>query len=364
MKFAIVGGGWRAAFYLRAAQALKDRIKLCCLVEENEEQAKKVQMCWGITTVKDIETALELQPDFFVLCLPGRIIPEVMYKIWTYSVPVLSETWGSDSIEGMIALYEETKKGSRIQVSEQYQSQPMHSARLEVLKSGILGNVRQAQISVAHDYHGIALIRKYLGKRFENCCIEGRRFTTKSIQGPGRNGWPLQRSEHEEQQELITFDYGDKWTLYDFTEEQYFSPIRCSRILIRGEQGEIEQEEVRFLTANYPEYIKFSLKREYSGWDNSLERPGTIAVSGNGKIYYRSPLGAAGLSDEELAVCTSLLKMKDYLTTGVSHYSLGEELQDQYLALLIREAVESGKPVYSKNMPWSENEEDTYGTET
>lgn len=362
MKFAIVGGGWRAAFYLRAARALKDSLELCCLVEENKEQAEKVHRRFGITTVADIETALDFQPDFFVLCLPGHAIPGVMCRIWKYGTPILSETWMSDSPESMIELYEKTDKGSRIQISEQYKSQPMHSARLAVIQSGILGNVRQVQVSIGHDYHGIALIRKYLGKHFETCCIEGRKFRMKSIQGPGRNGWPQQKSWYHEEQELFSVNYGDKWALYDFTGEQYFSPIRCSRILIRGEQGEIEQEEVRYLTENYPEHLKFTLKREYSGWNNSLERPGTTAVSGNGQIYYRSPFGAAGLSDEELAVAASLWKMQDYLTTGAQGYSLGEELQDQYLTLLARESIQSEKPVYSQNMPWSQNKEDAYGT--
>lgn len=355
MKFALVGAGWRAAFYYRAARAM-EWLEICCVVEKNKDTAEKVKKIWGIPVAEDIEEAMLYHPEFFALCLPPKVLSEMICRISQYDVPVLSETWASDSVENMVSLYNRTK-GKRIRVSEQYAYQPMHSARLAVIQSGILGEVRHVHVSAAHGYHGVALIRKYLSAGFEECTVEGRTFFVKAVEGPGRQGWSDRQRFHEEKQELVVFSYNDKWAILDFTGEQYFSPFRCSRILVRGESGEIEQEKVCYLTENYPECIKFSLHRDYSGWDNSLGRTGTIAITGNGTFYYKNIFGAKGLSDEETAVAASLYKMVHYVKTGEGGYSLEEELQDQYLAWMAQEAIRTGEKIKCRRMPWSDEKE-------
>lgn len=359
MKLALVGAGWRAAFYYRAAQAI-DGLEICCVVEKNAKTAAWVKKTWKISVVDNVEEALKYHPDFFVLCLPPKALPEMICRLIQYDMPILSETWASDSVEEMISLYN-IAKGKRVMVSEQYAYQPMHSARLEVIHSGILGEVCHVQISVAHGYHGIALMRKYLGVGFQECIVEGRSFSMNTFEGPGRQGWPDMQRLHEEKQELIVFGYKDKWAILDFTEEQYFSPLRCSRVLVRGEKGEIEQEKVSYLTDNYPECIRFSLQRDYSGWNNSLGRTGTIAITGNGRFYYRNIFGAKGLSDEETAVATSLYQMVRYIETGKGSYLLEEELQDQYLTYIAWEAIRTGRKIRSRKMPWGHEKEDKYG---
>ena len=55
-----------------------------------------------------------------------------------------------------------------MQVAEQYAFQPLHAARLAFIRAGKLGEISQVQVSVAHGYHGISLIRKFLGIGYEN----------------------------------------------------------------------------------------------------------------------------------------------------------------------------------------------------
>ncbi|MCR1841932.1 Gfo/Idh/MocA family oxidoreductase [Murimonas intestini] len=357
MKFALLGAGWRAGFYYRAVRAIEKRLQICCVVENNPETAEQIKNAWRLPTVKNAGEALKFKPDFFVLCLPPAVLPIILCEILKYDVPILTETWAAESVESMISLYEETKGGRNIQVSEQYPCQPMHSARLSLISSGMLGEVRQVQISVAHGYHGMALIRRYLGTGYAACTVEGRRFSMNAVKGPGRQGWPVCLSFQQEKQDIITVHYKDKWGLLDFSQEQYFSPMRSSRILIRGEKGEIFQNEVSCLTEPYPGFLKFTLRRECSGLDNSLCRAGTVSITGNGKLYYKNPFGPRGMSDEEVAVATSLCYMEQFIKTGESRYSLADELQDQYLDWLAQKAIRTGKPAEGKEMPWARGKE-------
>ncbi|WP_104178272.1 hypothetical protein [Cryobacterium sp. Y50] len=61
--------------------------------------------------------------------------------------------------------------GALIQVAEQYHLEPMLSSQIAVARSGILGTVREASVSVCHDYHGMSVLRRMLGIGFENATI-------------------------------------------------------------------------------------------------------------------------------------------------------------------------------------------------
>ena len=61
---------------------------------------------------------------------------------------------------------------------------------------GTIGALTQAQVSAAHGYHGMSLMRKLLGIGYEDATIEARAFTAPLVEGPGRDGLP--REEHVE----------------------------------------------------------------------------------------------------------------------------------------------------------------------
>lgn len=75
-------------------------------------------------------------------------------------------------------------------MAEQYAFQPFHAARLALARSGRLGAVSQAQVSVTQEYHGMSLIRKLLGIQFENAVITTHRFVSPIVAGPTRQGPP------------------------------------------------------------------------------------------------------------------------------------------------------------------------------
>ena len=81
----------------------------------------------------------------------------------------------------------------------------------------------QAQVSVGHGYHGVSLLRKYLDVGFENCEIRAWEFVNPIVEGPGRAGYPDKERIIRDRQQFAVLDFGGKWGVFDFTEEQYFS---------------------------------------------------------------------------------------------------------------------------------------------
>lgn len=161
IKFSLVGAGWRSAFYFRIAKELPNLFEIAMVVEANEESAKEVGNKWGFTVVRSIqELTKENSGSFVVLSLPQYILPQVIKELTDREFYVLTESFEMDSVELLNEFYQSLKNPHLIQVSEQYANQPMHYARLNIIKEGKIGEVMQAYISSGHGYHGVSLIRK------------------------------------------------------------------------------------------------------------------------------------------------------------------------------------------------------------
>ena len=77
---------------------------------------------------------------------------------------------------------------AQVQVAERcpVSLQPFHAAQLALARSGNLGKISQAQVSAAHGYHGISLIRKFLNAGQENATIRAFKFRSPLVDGPDR----------------------------------------------------------------------------------------------------------------------------------------------------------------------------------
>jgi hypothetical protein len=214
-----------------------------------------------------------------------------------------------------------------------------------------LGTIYEADVSIAHGYHGISLLRQFLQVGLRLPRVSARTFASRVVNGPDRKGISREKSIVESERTIAQLDYGDRLGIYDFTEDQYFSWIRSPRLLVRGEEGEINQTTVRLLH-NVDSPFQFDLVRRDTGQGGNLEGYAHQMISGGGEILYRNPFPTMRWSDDEIAVATSLSKMTNYLTSSEPFYSVAEACQDCYLDWLIKEAVDSGREAVGEPQPW------------
>lgn len=354
IEFAIVGSSWRAEFFLRIARACPDQFEVVGITSRNPEKRERLKQVWQVEAFPHVADLLQhTQPQFVVTCIPREVNVFIIKELAQRGVPVFSETPPAPTIEGLIELFELTQQGAKIQVAEQYHLQPRHAARLQVVQQGLLGPISQTQISVAHDYHGISLMRKILGVGFQPPKIQGTAFTSSLIQGPSREGPPTERKIVEAEQQFFHFDYGDKLGLYDFSYVQYFSEIRNERLLIRGENGEMVNDTITYLK-DYLTPIQLSLVRHVAGANGNLEGNFLKGLQLGDHWVYRNPFIPVPLTDDEIAIASCLVGMADYVKGGEAFYSLAEAAQDQYLSLLCEQALGEGKTIQAEVMPWGE----------
>lgn len=237
--FGLVGAAWRAEFYLRVARECPGLFHVAGVVVRDPAKGDAIERAWGVPTFRTLDDLLDRTSlDFVVTCVPWPVNPQMVEALCLRGIPVLSETPPAPDLSAMTGLFRAVvDSNGRVQVAEQYQFRPHHAAQLAVVGSGKLGRVTQAQISVGHGYHGISLLRRFLGVRYEDCVVHGTSFKAQSIAGPTKHGVPTDEKLMWFEQHLYRFDYGSALGLFDFSDEQYFSWSRAERVLVRGERG-------------------------------------------------------------------------------------------------------------------------------
>ncbi|CAI6083262.1 Gfo/Idh/MocA family protein [Cohnella sp. JJ-181] len=354
VRFGIVGGGWRSEFFMRIAAALPERFEVAGVVVRSGDKAEAFRRKWGVPVFGSTREMLAaIDAAFVVVSVPRRIAPDVLHELAAAGMPALCETPPAETLEDLTRLYRSIGGKARIQVAEQYPYQPNHAARLAIASSGKLGRVTLAEVSAAHDYHGIVLMRRFLGIGFENAAIRGLSFKSPITEGPGREGDPAGHRIVESEQTIAFFDFGDRRGLYDFTGDQYFSWIRSPRLLVRGEAGEINNFEVRYLR-DYRSPVETQLRRVHAGQDGNLEGFHLKAILCGDEYAYRNDFAPGRLADDEIAIADCLARMASYAAGGPDFYSLAEACQDHYLGLLMQQAVQSGERVVSQTQIWAE----------
>lgn len=354
IKFGIIGGGWRAEFFLRIARALPERFKINAMMVRDELKGEKIETKWGVPTTRELDALLETPDmDFVVVSVPWSVSPVMLRELANRGIPALAETPPAPDLEELVSLYRLAQSmHARIQVAEQYQFQPLHAARIALAQSGKLGTITQAQVSIAHGYHGISLMRQFLGVSYEKVTLQAREFTSPIISGPDRAGPPVSEKPATSHQIIANLDFGNKLGIFDFTGDQYFSWIRSPRLLVRGERGEINGSTVRYLK-DYQTPIELQLRRVNAGEDGNLEGYYLKGILAGEEWVYRNPFIPGRLTDDEIAIATCLDKMARYVSGGPEFYGLGEASQDHYLSLMINQALKTGEPVIADQQPWA-----------
>lgn len=319
IKYGIIGAGWRAEFYIKIGLLYPETFAVSGIYIRNSEKRNVFSKKYPVKIFDNLEELLKTDFHFIVSCVNKDSVDETAQMLADKSIAVLTETPVTNG----------NLKG-KIQVAEQFHFMPRNQAYKKIIDSGILGEIHQVQLSCCHDYHAVSLIRYFLDVKNEMPTILTVTLPDKVIKYNGRGG-KCEPTEINAQQKIAVLNYGDKSAVYDFGHEQYFSDIRSSRIVIRGTKGEIINDTCTYLDGDTP--LKFDLIRNYCGANENLDGMYLDSITGNGRVLYKNPFPTVRFSDEETAIATCLIKMKEYLETGKAFYSIKDAALDFKTAL-------------------------------
>ncbi|WP_345943699.1 Gfo/Idh/MocA family oxidoreductase [Streptomyces sp. SID3212] len=368
VRFGLVGTGWRSEFFVRLARALPGRLTVVGVVSRSAERAAEVEAAWGVPVHRSVESLMAgtgagagaggegggVRPEFVIPSVPWDATPRVTEELVALGVPVLAETPPAPDAEGLRDLWRATGAGGLVQVAEQYPLMPGHAARLRLVRDGVIGDVTSVQLSSTHLYHAVSLIRHLLGAGFEPATVTARAFTAPLADPLSRDGWTGDLTPRDAETYLAILDFGGgRMGLYDFTDNQWWNPLRGRRMVVRGSLGEIVDDQVvRMADPRTP--VESPLVRRLTGTDLNLEGRELHHISFDGRVVYRNEYVGAQLSEDDLAVVDLLCRTGAWVRgEGPEPYPLAEGCQDHLLSLAIQESVRTGRAVTTDREAWA-----------
>lgn len=349
IPFGIIGWGWRSKQFAEIAARLPGWFRVTGLMRRKADGTEPVPV------VTSLDALLATQPRFVLISVPRAQTPDFILELSRRGMPVLAETPPAEDLPAMRKLWAELPAGARVQVAEQYAFQPLHQAIKNLTATGRLGHIHRAAVSVAHGYHGMALLRYLLGVGRTPVRVRALAQSLPTISGPGRDGPPKEEKLNAGCRQITgLLDFGEaRAGVFDFVNEQYFSWIRGSQLMVRGVRGEVLDETVRYLVD-----FRTPAKLHFTRWDGG-ERTNLEGIAHQGYALgsdwlYRNPFDSTPLPDDFIAMATVLWRMAHYLDTGHAFYSLADACHDHHLgSFAVEDAARTGAEVLAANEPWA-----------
>ncbi|WP_043632556.1 Gfo/Idh/MocA family protein [Nonomuraea candida] len=352
--FGAIGSGRRTRFFLRLAAAMPDRLRVAGVVTRSAARAEEITAEWGVPAFRSIDELLRHErPGYLAAAVPWDAMPGAIREAAAHGVPVLAETPPAPDLAGLRSLWNDVGGTGLVQVAEQYLLMPGHAARLAIVRAGVIGAPTSVQVSSTHLYHAVSLIRGLLGAGFDAAEVRAGAFEAPLADPLGADGWTGDDTPRRATTTIATIDFGGTMGLYDFTDNQWWNPLRARRIVVRGSIGELADDRVvRLADPTTP--VESRLIRRDTGVDLSLEFRDLKHISFDGRVVYRNPFDGCSLSDDDIAVADILARMGAWARQeGPAPYPLAEACQDHLIGLAIGESARSGGPVTTGKEPWA-----------
>lgn len=301
-----------------------------------------------------------MKPDFVVTAVSKTAGAETAMHWMDRGFPVLCETPASQDLETLNKLWLRFEQGQKLVTAEQYWLYPCYSALLRLVKSGIIGDVNSLNISLAHEYHGASLMRALLGIAPNTVfSVSSKSFSFPVTETRNRYEEFTDGRIVSKTRTAAIFEFADgQAAFYDFDSEQYHSKIRRNSYLIRGTRGEIRDGRVLYLNAEN-EAEEEAIRVETRQLHRDFKNPNPEFAEEVTGIFFQDeklwepPFGLCGLSQDETAVAQLMLRTGEYAKGCAENpYPPSEALQDAYMAILMKNSAETGKPVKSEHQSW------------
>jgi hypothetical protein len=141
--------------------------------------------------------------------------------------------------------------------------------------------------------------------------------------------------------------------VYDFTDNQWFNPLRSNRIVVRGSLGELVDDRVCRLVDRVT-VVESPLVRRQTGIDLNLEGFDLDHISFEGSVVYRNRYQGCRLAEDDISVTTITERMAAWCRdAGPEPYPLADACQDHLVALAMEESARTGGTVTTTREAWA-----------
>ncbi len=181
IRFAIIGTGKRSdTLYAPLLNVLKEDVEFAGVWGRSEDKARelgeKYQVPW-FTDLNHLRNDLEL--DAAIVSVANSANGEIGRRVVELGLHALLETPIANSLDDADAIIKEAEANHlKVEVAEQYYRRPMERLKRKLIDAELFGRILVAYNDfMGHGYHGMSLIRSYIGFNEPVVSVIGRNAT-------------------------------------------------------------------------------------------------------------------------------------------------------------------------------------------
>lgn len=166
MNVAIIGSGVRCRnLYLPALRAIPS-VRRLGIWSRNLEKLSRVGSDFGVEMYPSLDAVLNDRAiDVLIVCISWTENADLYKQLGDYPGSLILETpLGIDLREAEVVANILENRSNATLIAEQYHLRPLEVLKRSLIRKGVFGDVLYAfNDGVGHEYHGVSLIRSYLG---------------------------------------------------------------------------------------------------------------------------------------------------------------------------------------------------------
>jgi len=350
IRFVVVGTSKRSDYlYGPLLALLRDEVEFVGIWGRSEEKSKALGEKYGVPWFTDLERMRDkLRPDAAIVSVQYDANGEMGRRIVELGLHALLETPIAHNLADADAIISTAKaRGITIEVSEQYYRRPCERIKRALIQSGIFGRVNTAYNDfMGHGYHGISLIRSYIGFDISVASVNGARAQFRTAPHyawiEGASGSRVEDWEHA----VLHFTDG-RLGFFHWTSIGYDSSLRWLRSTkFFAEKGMAVGDQLTLLTPDGKDPQPVTLERRFHNV-GGMETLNEIVAHTNPEIVWRNPFRAYYMDDEMIAVADCLMSLVHAIRENTSpEYGAQQARTDQAITLaMLASACQGGAPV-------------------
>ena len=346
VRFMILGASKRSDYlYVPLLSMLSRDVEFVGIWGRSEEKTKALGEKYGVPWSTNLERLRdEVHPDAAIVSVGYAANGEVGCRAVELGLHALLETPIAHDLSDADAIISGANaRGLKIEVAEQYYRRPNERIKRALIQSGVFGQINTAcNDFMGHGYHGVSLIRSYIGFEIPVVSVNG---ATATFQTAPSYGWIAQslgtRAENWEHAVLRFAD--GRLGFFHWTSIAYDSPLRWQRSTrFFGEKGMAVGDQLTLVTWDGKDPQPVFIERRFHNV-GGMETLSELVAHTHPEIVWRNPFRACYMDDEMISVADCLMSLVNAIREDrPPEYGPIQARMDQAVTLAMCESAEKG----------------------
>jgi predicted dehydrogenase len=312
VRFVIIGTGTRSdEVYGPLLNILKEDVELVGIWGRSEEKARALGEKYHVPWLNNLEQVRnELEADAAIVSVANPANGEIGRKIIDLGLHALLETPIANSLEDADAIIQGAEaQHLKVEVAEQYYRRPIERLKRKLIDADVFGKVLVAYNDfMGHGYHGMSLIRSYIGFDEPVNSVSG---TERTFSVDPHFSWITQRNEkrEEEWQHASLHFANGALGFFNWSSIAYDSALRWQRSTrFFAERGMAIDDRLTTLTPDGKDPQQIEIKRYFHNV-GGMETLSELVALTSPEIVWRNPFRGYYMDDEMIAVADCLMSL-------------------------------------------------------